>query len=63
MSLLVTGTIGIDTIITPTGRAEGVLGGSCTYFAAAASYFGPVRVVAAVGDDFPAEMRGVLGGF
>ncbi len=53
MSLIVTGSIGIDTVITPTGRADEVLGGSCTYFAAAASFFGPVRICAAVGDDFP----------
>jgi len=53
MSLIVTGSIGIDTVITPTGRADEVLGGSCTYFAAAASFFSPVRIVAAVGDDFP----------
>jgi sugar/nucleoside kinase (ribokinase family) len=53
MSLIVTGSIGIDTVITPTGRADEVLGGSCTYFAAAASFFAPVRIVAAVGDDFP----------
>src|SRR5690606_35919295 len=37
-----------------------VLGGSCTYFAAAASYFTPVRMVAAVGDDFPDELRATL---
>jgi cytidine kinase len=50
--LLVTGTVGVDTIVAPTGHADNVLGGSCTYFAAAASFFGPVRMVAAVGDDF-----------
>lgn len=60
MSLIVTGTIGIDTIAAPTGHAESVLGGSCTYFAAAASFYGPVRLVAAVGDDFPAEHRATL---
>lgn len=60
MSLLVTGTIGIDTVVTPTGHAEKVLGGSCTYFAAAASFFGPVRLVAAVGGDFPADSRKTL---
>ncbi|MDX2118811.1 MAG: PfkB family carbohydrate kinase [Planctomycetota bacterium] len=54
-NLAVTGTIGIDTIEAPTGRAEEVLGGSCTYFSAAASFYGPVRMVAAVGDDFPAS--------
>lgn len=53
MPLIVTGTIGIDTINTPTGHVEGVLGGSCTYFAAAASFYDKVRVVAVVGDDFP----------
>ena len=55
MSLIVTGSIGIDTVITPTARAESVLGGSCVYFAAAASFFTPVRLVAAVGEDFPEE--------
>ena len=55
MSLIVTGSIGIDTVITPTSRADEVLGGSCVYFAAAASFFGPVRIVGAVGDDFPEE--------
>ncbi len=53
MSLIVTGSIGIDTVITPMARAENVLGGSCVYFAAAASFFTPVRLVAAVGEDFP----------
>ncbi len=53
MPLIVTGSIGIDSVHTPTGTAEDVLGGSCVYFAAAASFFGPVRVVGAVGDDFP----------
>jgi sugar/nucleoside kinase (ribokinase family) len=55
MSLIVTGTIGIDTINAPTGHVEGVLGGSCTYFAVAASFYDKVRVVAVVGDDFPKE--------
>lgn len=63
MPLIVTGTIGIDSIYTPTGRAEKVLGGSCTYFAAAASFHGPVRMVAAVGGDWPAEHRALLDSF
>lgn len=63
MSLIVTGTIGIDTVHTPTGTAERILGGSCTYFSAAASFFGPVRLVAAVGDDFPPEHRKVFANF
>lgn len=52
MSLLVTGSIGIDTVETPQGRAEDALGGSAVYFALAASIFTPVRVVGAVGEDF-----------
>jgi sugar/nucleoside kinase (ribokinase family) len=60
MPLLVTGTIGIDTVHTPTGQAERVVGGSCAYFAAAASFYAPVRIVAAVGGDWPAEHRAVL---
>ncbi len=63
MSLICTGTIGIDTVYAPTGNAERVLGGSCTYFCAAASFFGPVRLVAAVGDDFPQAFRDSLGSF
>ena len=55
MSLICTGTIGIDSVYTPHGQAERVLGGSCTYFAAAASFYGPVRIVAAAGDDLPEE--------
>lgn len=55
MSLIVTGTVGIDTVHAPTGSRKDVLGGSCTYFAAAASFFTPVRIVAAVGADFPEE--------
>jgi len=57
MSLIVTGSIGIDSIETPAGNADDVLGGSSIYFAAAASYFGPVRLVGAVGDDFPDHFR------
>ncbi|MCC6426132.1 MAG: sugar kinase [Phycisphaerales bacterium] len=63
MSLICTGTIGIDTVHTPTGTAERILGGSCTYFCAAASFFTPVRMVAAVGDDFPPAFRDVLASF
>lgn len=63
MSLVVTGTIGIDTVETASGKAEGVLGGSCSYFAAAASLFTPVRIVAAVGDDWPEDHEAVLSSF
>lgn len=63
MSLIVTGTIGIDTVVTPTGHAEKILGGSGTYFAAAASFYTPVRLVAAVGSDFPPEHMSLLTSF
>lgn len=63
MALIVTGTIGIDTVFTPAGHAERVLGGSGTYFSAAASFYTPVRLVAAVGDDFPPDFMGTLGHF
>jgi cytidine kinase len=65
-SLIVTGTIGIDTVYTPHGHRERVLGGSCTYFAAAASFYvgaGGARMVAAVGDDCPAEFHATLAKF
>ncbi len=63
MSLIVTGTIGIDTVHTPTGSAERVLGGSCSYFAAAASHYTPTRLVGVVGDDWPEEHRAMLNSF
>jgi len=53
MSILVVGSVALDTVQTPFGRAAEVLGGSATYFAAAASFFAEVRVVAVVGEDFP----------
>ncbi len=63
MSLIVTGTIGIDTVHTPSGSAERVLGGSCAYFAAAASHYTPTRLVGVVGDDWPDEHRSMLNSF
>lgn len=63
MSLLVTGTVGIDTVHAPTGSAERVLGGSCAYFAAAASFHAPVRLLAVVGGDWPSDHRRVLESF
>ncbi len=64
MSLIVTGSIGIDTVELPTGeKREGVLGGSAVYFSAAASFYTTARLVAAVGDDFPDEHRAVFDTF
>lgn len=62
MTLLVTGTVGIDTVETPQKRVDDVLGGSALHFAMAASLVSPVRLVAAVGDDFTPEMRSFLEG-
>jgi sugar/nucleoside kinase (ribokinase family) len=54
MSLLTVGTVAFDTIETPFGKAERVVGGACTYIALAASYFvKPINLVSVVGDDFP----------
>ncbi|HLK12714.1 MAG TPA: PfkB family carbohydrate kinase [Candidatus Binatia bacterium] len=50
----VVGSVALDTIETPAGRAERELGGAATHFAVAASYFVPVHVIAVAGDDFPA---------
>ena len=56
MSLLVTGSLGLDTIETPAGRRDNVIGGSAVYFAYAASFFAPVRLVGVVGEDWPTDM-------
>ncbi len=56
MSLLVVGSLALDTIETPFGKAERTLGGSATFVSVAASYFlQPVRLVGVVGGDFPKE--------
>jgi sugar/nucleoside kinase (ribokinase family) len=60
MSIVVVGSVAFDTIATPSGRADNVLGGAATYFALAASYFTDVRVVAVVGEDFSAEHENVM---
>lgn len=60
MPIAVVGSVGLDTIETPAGRVEEVLGGSAAYFALAARHFLPVSVVAVVGSDFPVEARRAL---
>ena len=60
MPVCVVGSLAFDTIHTPSGAATEVLGGSATFFAAAAAYFGPVRLVGVVGEDFPARFRAQL---
>jgi sugar/nucleoside kinase (ribokinase family) len=53
MSLLVVGSMAFDSIKSPFGEVERVVGGSATYFSLAASYLSPVRLVSVVGRDFP----------
>lgn len=53
MSLLVTGSVGIDCVTTPHGKRENIIGGSAVYFSWAAANFSKVRLVAVVGDDCP----------
>jgi sugar/nucleoside kinase (ribokinase family) len=55
MSLLVVGSVALDSVETPFGRAEDAVGGSATFFAAAASWFCPVQLVGVVGSDYPQE--------
>jgi sugar/nucleoside kinase (ribokinase family) len=55
MGILVVGSVALDSVKTPFGARDEVLGGAATYFSIAASYFTEVSVVAVVGDDFPEE--------
>ncbi len=60
MSILVVGSVAFDTLETPSGRAEKILGGAATYFSLAARFFTPVRVVGVVGEDFTPAHEAVL---
>ncbi len=60
MSLLVTGSIAIDTVTTPFGVSENCLGGSAVYFSMAASFFTPVRLVGVIGSDCPFDLAKVF---
>lgn len=55
MSVLVVGSVAFDSVRTPFGAVEDVLGGSASYFSVAASYFTSVQMVGVVGEDFPVE--------
>ena len=61
MSVLVVGTVAFDSIETPFGSAERILGGSASYFALAASLFTSVRIVGVIGRDFPQEYLDLFG--
>ncbi|MEO6443657.1 MAG: PfkB family carbohydrate kinase [Gemmatimonadaceae bacterium] len=60
MTVLVVGSIALDSVETPFGRADEVLGGSGTFFAASASHLTPVQLVGVVGSDYPVEMLAPL---
>jgi sugar/nucleoside kinase (ribokinase family) len=60
LSILVVGSVAFDTLETPSGKRERVLGGAATHFALAASFFTDVRVVGVVGEDFLPEHEAVL---
>jgi sugar/nucleoside kinase (ribokinase family) len=62
MSILVVGSVAYDTVETPFGRAERVLGGSASFFSVAASFFTPVNLVGVVGDDFGEEQLAAFRG-
>ena len=55
MGILVVGTVAFDSVKTPEGEASDAIGGSATYFSAAASFYAPVDVIAVVGNDFPLD--------
>lgn len=55
MSVLVVGSVALDSVETPFGKADEVLGGSANYFAASASHQTAVQLVGVVGSDYPVE--------
>ncbi len=55
MSILVVGSVALDTVETPFKKVDGVLGGAASYFATAASLYDQVNLVAVVGNDFPQQ--------
>ncbi|MGC2617957.1 MAG: PfkB family carbohydrate kinase [Acidobacteriaceae bacterium] len=60
MSILVVGSVAFDAIETPSGSRDRCVGGAATYFALAASYFTPVRVIGVVGEDFGPTEESIL---
>ena len=60
MDILVIGSVAFDSVETPFGSGDDVLGGSATYFSTSASFFTGVQLVAVVGEDFPDEPRQFL---
>jgi sugar/nucleoside kinase (ribokinase family) len=55
MSVLVVGSVALDSVETPFGKADDVLGGSANFFSASASHLTKVSVVGVIGSDYPVE--------
>src|SRR3954467_5443145 len=55
MSVLVVGSVALDSVETPFGKADNVLGGSGTFFSASASHLAPVQLVGVIGNDYPID--------
>src|SRR6476646_1013755 len=53
VAILVVGSVALDTVKTPFGQVEDVLGGAVSYFSLAAALYDRVNMVAVVGEDFP----------
>ena len=62
MPLLVVGSVALDCVETPTDKRDDVLGGSAVFISYAASFFSPVRMIGAVGEDWPASHTALLEG-
>ena len=60
MPVLVVGSVAFDSLKTPYGEAQEIVGGAATYFSVTASYFAPVNVVAVIGEDFGHEQLKVF---
>ena len=55
MTVLVVGSVALDSVETPFGKADNVLGGSANFFSASAAHFAPVQLVGVVGNDYPMD--------
>jgi sugar/nucleoside kinase (ribokinase family) len=60
MSILVVGSVALDSIETPFGKKSEILGGSATFFSISASFFDKVDIIATVGEDFPKKHLSML---
>jgi len=61
MTILIVGSIALDTIETPVGKVVEALGGAAVYSGVSASFFNPVKIIGVVGEDFPESYLKALG--